>query len=538
MPSLLTMNNNNNKNQQQQSQQINSSKRMKHLFLIFLKQFQVDEYKQLIKFLQITIDKYNLNPSKLFGFLTSQEDLIELSKQENKQHDSSQFRRNLRNNSAKLAAHFIKKKLNNSLEINGSTKNKPETSSKAMLEMLANRNDIIDSFVMKETDNKQEVDEEEVVVEEDEEDYWNETNNNNNNTQFYPSDESNSDKALADNSQTNGNSNKSTRIRKFSDKIRNELERSFLANNFITGGEKQILAKKLNLTERQVSKWFVHRREKLRRLEKRATNINSTLQHHYMTQQQNHHHHHQVQSIQQNHSYQEQEQLYVNDSNQDYNDENEEENWFNELQVEEEEEEHHQQQQQDDTNQYDENFDDYHSSTETYNSDEFNTNNKRLSYDPQTSAKRQCLSAVSSSSLSSRRLFPPEVVSHLETIFDTEKYLKDDQVAEISNATHLSDKQIRSWFKQRRYRYNQENKQNGIDIEIKKYNNLSQQVVNELEKSFRINNYVYGNDKKVLARKLNLTPVQLERWFYYRRKKQSNGTANNNNNNNVINETF
>jgi NADH:ubiquinone oxidoreductase subunit E len=145
---------------------------------------------------------------------------------------------------------------------------------------------------------------------------------------------------------------------------------------------------------------------------------------------------------------------------------------------------------------------------------------------------------VSSSSLSSRRLFPPEVVSHLETIFDTEKYLKDDQVAEISNATHLSDKQIRSWFKQRRYRYNQENKQNGIDIEIKKYNNLSQQVVNELEKSFRINNYVYGNDKKVLARKLNLTPVQLERWFYYRRKKQSNGTANNNNNNNVINETF
>lgn len=532
MPSLLTMNNNNNnKNQlqqQQQSQQINSSKRMKHLFLIFLKQFQVDEYKQLINFLQITIDKYNLNPSKLFGFLTSQEDLIDSSKQENKQHDSSQFRRNLRNNSAKLAANFIQKKLNNSLIINGSTKNKPETSSKAMLEMLANRNDIIDSFVMKETDNKQEIDDYE------EEDYWNETNNNNN-TQFYPSDESISDKALADNSQTNGNSNKSTRIRKFSDKIRNELERSFLANNFITGGEKQILAKKLNLTERQVSKWFVHRREKLRRLEKRATNINSTLHHHYMTQQQNHNH--QVQSIQdqQNDNYQEQEQeqLYVNDSNQDYNDENEEENWFNELQVEDEH--HHHQQQQDDTNQYDENFDDYHSSTETYNSDEFNTNNKRLSHDPQTSAKRQCLSAVSSSSLSSRRLFPPEVVSHLETIFDTEKYLKDDQVAEISNATNLSDKQIRSWFKQRRYRYNQENKQNGIDIEIKKYNNLSQQVVNELEKSFRINNYVYGNDKKVLARKLNLTPVQLERWFYYRRKKQSNGTANSNN---VINETF
>ena len=144
------------------------------------------------------------------------------------------------------------------------------------------------------------------------------------------------------------------------------------------------------------------------------------------------------------------------------------------------------------------------------------------------------LGSAAAAAASSRRLFPPEVVSHLEGIFESEKYLKDEQVIEISNATNLSDKQIRSWFKQRRYRYNQENKQNGIDIEIKKYNNLSQQVVNELEKSFRINNYVYGNDKKVLARKLNLTPVQLERWFYYRRKKQSNGSSAIN----VINETF
>ena len=60
------------------------------------------------------------------------------------------------------------------------------------------------------------------------------------------------------------------RVRKFSESIRNELERKFLTNNFISGVEKSQLAVKLNLTERQVQKWFVHRREKLRRLEKKA----------------------------------------------------------------------------------------------------------------------------------------------------------------------------------------------------------------------------------------------------------------------------
>jgi hypothetical protein len=130
-----------------------------------------------------------------------------------------------------------------------------------------------------------------------------------------------------------------------------------------------------------------------------------------------------------------------------------------------------------------------------------------------------------------RRLFPPHVITHLEKIFDTEKYLKDNQVAEIARVTKLNEKQIRSWFKQRRYRYNQENKLNGVDIDFgfKKRDNLSQSVVNELEKAFLKNNYVYGDDKKALSRKLNLKPIQLERWFYYRRKKQSN-----NNNNSAI----
>lgn len=69
--------------------------------------------------------------------------------------------------------------------------------------------------------------------------------------------------------------------------------------------------------------------------------------------------------------------------------------------------------------------------------------------------KRKCLSVP-------RRLFPPHVVTHLESLFDTEKYIKENQIEEISLATNLNEKQIRSWFKQRRFRYNLENREKGI----------------------------------------------------------------------------
>ncbi len=53
---------------------------------------------------------------------------------------------------------------------------------------------------------------------------------------------------------------------------------------------------------------------------------------------------------------------------------------------------------------------------------------------------------------------------------------------------------------------------------------LSKQIVNELEKAFEKNNYVYGHQKKHLSRHLNLTPVELERWFYHRRRRSANGS--------------
>ncbi len=328
-------------------------------------------------------------------------------------------------------------------------------------------------------------------------------------------------------------SDSKSRIRKFSDKIRNELEREFLANNFITGGQKKVLAKRLSLSERQVSKWFVHRREKLRRLEKRATDINTTLQQHYISRTQPQQYQSSMSLAEPPNDYFE-EEPNINNNGQFAMEQQEEdeENWFNGLQ--DQVEETSQFVNHNETEYYDENEDyldnTYQSSSETNNSDpeyQASGSNKRLSTSQLTSntAKRVCMDSTElTGSKPSRRLFPPNVISHLERIFDSEKYLKDEQVHDIARVTNLSEKQIRSWFKQRRYRFNQENKQNGIDIEIKKYNNLSEQTVKELEKAFRKNNYVYGNDKKMLAERLNLTPVQLERWFYYRRKKLFNST--------------
>lgn len=170
--------------------------------------------------------------------------------------------------------------------------------------------------------------------------------------------------------------------------------------------------------------------------------------------------------------------------------------------------------------------------------------------------KRKCLSVP-------RRLFPPHVVTHLESLFDTEKYIKENQIEEISLATNLNEKQIRSWFKQRRFRYNLENREKGkfakdfsIDFRlatdiyidffnlkglnqdyVKQRNNIPKAVAIELEKAFQKNNYVYGNDKKALSRQLNLKPIQLERWFYYRRKKRfasSAANANTNSDSNLV----
>ena len=42
-------------------------KRIKHLFLIFLRQFDVSEFEIMVKFLRVLLSKYKKDPLKIFG---------------------------------------------------------------------------------------------------------------------------------------------------------------------------------------------------------------------------------------------------------------------------------------------------------------------------------------------------------------------------------------------------------------------------------------------------------------------------------------
>ncbi len=228
-------------------------KRMKQLFLVFLKQFEVDDYKLLIHFLHLIINKYNTNPTKLFGFLTNLSDYSiekELKDQNSIKVKKLKFKTPISYYHKQKRNFIIRENRLKSREFNVLTKNSQFTTDNFQFSdnenysdvnneqnktynFEANRNEIIEAFVATENDELNSV----VTYEEDfEDEFWQNPNNNN-----------------------------KTRIRKFSDNIRNELERHFLANNFISGAEKTVLAMRLNLTERQVQKWFVHRREKLRK---------------------------------------------------------------------------------------------------------------------------------------------------------------------------------------------------------------------------------------------------------------------------------
>lgn len=571
---------------------------MKHLFLIFLKQFEVNEYKSLIQFLQLIIEKYNLNPSKLYGFLTNKSENEEDDDELNNSFNEDEYANTYRNRRTLLSSSRLaqiknrKLKYKNSLSSSSSLNNEynkqetnetqsissfsctdsnsshsnhskdrsdyldenqcqqpqqqmqplngiletsdcydenyetdslitdstnkdtnslntSNTSSALLTEMFANSHEMINSFAVREETNSIEdyesnnnEENDETFVEEnnfDGEQYWDQYSNKEpcqplmNYT--LPKEEHLEPK---------------TRIRKFSEATRHELEKAFLVKNFISGSERCELATRLNLTERQVQKWFVHRREKLRKLEKKAA-LNSTGHEFNETQYSASESfiqkalNDEMPSMNQT-SFNETEEFNETDYNQDNYDQsqylnndsynpslNETENYYNETQ-------------------YD------------YNSDENLNTSKPLMYDRNKPVK------------TSRRLFPPEVITHLESVFDTEKYLKENQVEEIARVTNLSEKQIRSWFKQRRYRYNQENKKNGNESNIlfKKRDSLSQDVVNELEKAFVDNNYIYGENKKNLCRRLSLKPIQLERWFYYRRKKDTSAEDINNETNNDL----
>lgn len=698
-------------------------KRMKHLFLLFLKQFEVDEYKLLMQFLQLIINKYNSNPSTLFGFLTNQ---IEKDEDEYRPHirkkrltpSSKNLYLNNRKRSYKYDEIGIDDVNNLKLDTDNANNdsviepeldednirfdyndddadidyldenyNEPLSSgivkSEFNIEMLKDRTDILDSFIMKtkstydgsfeDMDNQEEFEDYEKnsnmnqyaefqddvndEIDENSAAYYEnyENHDNDTNEQFYSQeyldqmydskqednihsfstsqdfgdneDEFNDDQNhgmyanhISENyedenyqAQTSYNSKQAKtcsttqfdsklRVRKFSDAIRLELERKFTANNFISGIEKTQLAKKLNLTERQVQKWFVHRREKLRRQEKKAGNL-VPVSNQYQDSSSQQKQQRTYQSISASSSNKNSglrkssalgnvsmlasrqkidenpyKKFYLTRKTRDTQSDTEKtyehygsvkaENYKNDNEnacayenggnYDNTHDMNNNDHENNDLNyeSYNEN-EDYmlvNSNRCNNSKDEFKENEKdpelnkinedelnqtdsnlcqltqlkqqidcyeKASVNEPPVTKRKCLSVP-------RRLFPPHVVTHLESLFDTEKYIKENQIEDISRVTNLNEKQIRSWFKQRRFRYNLENKEKGLDQDysIKQRTNLPKAVAAELEKAFQKNNYVYGNDKKVLSRQLNLKPIQLERWFYYRRKKLASSSIN------------
>jgi hypothetical protein len=200
-------------------------KRIKRLLLIFLKQFDVDEYKFLIKFLDILFIKYLNDPMKIFVYLTKS------------------------NSVKKREENFeLKQTLDDDEDINYLDEYK---------------SDIIESFLMKDNDDDQACqdesfqmnksqkinkDDEEVSdLDQDNLDefnyYYNNRENENNNDELELEEEEEDgvesasfsenvdEKATNKKRTTNG----TIRVRKFSESIRVELERKFLKNNFISG---------------------------------------------------------------------------------------------------------------------------------------------------------------------------------------------------------------------------------------------------------------------------------------------------------------
>ena len=264
----------------QQSQCQNHKKiniqRIKRLLLIFLKQFDVDEYAFLIKFLDLMLIKYQNDPAKIFVYLTERE-----YNRRSLNADKNDCLKDLLSSYVETKTGPMIEDLVKCVERENGFSHEDED----ITYLDEYQSDIIASFAMKEHEEEANtsildtsaVKQENEDVEPDFIDdynfyYYNQEENRSSDEDAAEFEEEGCLRQQVANSKPkNGKGRPHTvfdakmRVRKFSDSIRSELERKFVTNHFISGAEKAQLAVKLNLTERQVQKWFVHRREKLRR---------------------------------------------------------------------------------------------------------------------------------------------------------------------------------------------------------------------------------------------------------------------------------
>lgn len=311
-----------------QNKEVLNLKRIKHLFRIFLKQFEVDEYKLLMQFLQLSINKYNSNQFVIED--SSIKTAVETKQPLFINNNNNKEVNRLKVNKIEQTINMLRNRIANNFEvslddeelnlINGAY------NQEYIKEDTYNQNGMIDENINSDEPN-------EMFNECDDDDYnsnindqyntvlYNSTpirtnyNHNNSTTKEETNHELYENKIPTNRETLNNYEQQQNRyasirpkndnidtlgqtitttlgtgkvikkedkvvvgsprkfIRKFNDEIRHELELKFLENNFISGIEKDRLATRLNLTERQVKKWFEKRREKKRRIEKMSISL-------------------------------------------------------------------------------------------------------------------------------------------------------------------------------------------------------------------------------------------------------------------------
>jgi hypothetical protein len=445
--------------------ELKKSKLLKYKFILFLKQFKINEVKILMQFIELLLKEYHENSNKLFKLLRPDEKIDNEDEQEEdkvEKKEEGEGEEEVEEDDQKEVSKKADDNDEND-ELNGdnlprivkveslssliqsppsSQASSGEEIAKTFLKVTSKR--LPSGFIApksKQHEQNELLSGEELDEDEEEEDYYEEEyiddddDDDENEEDDETFDELNEEEEEDDADHNMDYSDddydvqreRNQRVRKFSDSIREELEKEFKKSKYVSGQEKIDLAKRLHLTVRQVQKWFVHRREKYRKLEK-------------LKQQQN-------------------------------------------------------------------------NSTISQQNKDDSIDNKSLDDEQDIVVKQP----------QRRSAFTPEVTKCLEKIFAKRKYLQPNEIQELAQAVDLTPKQIKSWFKNRRQRTKGDYtllRRNGDESGTSSsFGAYPKEVLDELERAFAKDKYICGFDKKNLAQRLNLKPIQIERWFYYRRKK-------------------
>ncbi|CAF0749462.1 unnamed protein product [Brachionus calyciflorus] len=413
--------------------QISSNKnliRIKHLLIIFLRQFDSEEFRLVCKYLKHILTKYNEDPFEIYEIL-----LCDLEKQG-----------------------FYESNLDD-----------------------AEKEELIKSFIIDDFNF-----------------YSKETD----------SDESHQDREEEIKSKKSQG--------KLNDKIQAELEKKFqISGDLLSANERKSLAKKLRISEKQVQKWFVERRE-----QKSQKNSNKS------------------------------KTILVNNENLELNPTENKENDLNSEKSESMGKTRGRRSRR--------KMDD-----EIENEvKQIDSSGRRLSLRRQSLLDKKEIEKVeeiqdvqSPPSKRACRSYSDETIKKLEDYFEQDNQADENQLKEIEKETNLSEYLIKKWFRQKRdtqkkssrksitnkrmsddrpeikeekdsseknetlnSNQNLEDKSNDKDMEFIK--NFSKEAIEELEKTFEKSANLRPLDKKALSLRLGLKTIDIERWFYFKRKEQ------------------